>query len=278
MKERGRSGNFKRSLIVSQASRPLQLLPRKASKNRSLVSPGSNLSCFSDTLQAKLQEKIRVSEDAFESITSVDTDIGLVQTRIAEIEEQRARLDQDIREARYDEQIRDKAVTVRQREADRDRVTPELSALNRQADSRAQLAIKRGELQSRTSQIGASYVISRLDFEADIRSRSVSTQAVRFRELVGSDLEAESMEEKITLAVGRKDREVQEAESSASANERNLSKLQTSLNIAKATLKDKADELSRLEKAVRDGLKESDKTTVEAAIEDADLQLKFLRE
>ena len=86
------------------------------------------------------------------------------------------------------------------------------------------------------------------------------------------------MEEKIALAAGRKDREVQEAESSSSANERNLSKLQTSLNIAKTTLKDRKDELSRLEKAIRDGLKESDKSTVEEAIEDADLQLKFLRE
>lgn len=86
------------------------------------------------------------------------------------------------------------------------------------------------------------------------------------------------MEEKITSAAGKKDREVQDAETSASASERTLSKLQTSLNIAKITLKDKSDELSRLEKAVRDGLKESEKATVEEAIEDADLQLKFLRE
>ena len=86
------------------------------------------------------------------------------------------------------------------------------------------------------------------------------------------------MEEKITSAAGRKDREVQDAESSASASERNLSRLQTSLSITKTTLKDRSDELSRLEKAIRDGLKESDKATIEDAIEDADLQLKFLRE
>lgn len=106
----------------------------------------------------------------------------------------------------------------------------------------------------------------------------ISSHSVRFRELVGSELEAVSMEEQISLAIGRKDREVQEAESSASASDRNLSKLQTSLNIAKSTLKDRSDELSRLEKAIRDGLKESDKATVEEAIEDADMQLKFLRE
>jgi len=99
---------------------------------------------------------MRASEDTFESVNSVDADIGLVETRIAEIEEQRARLDQDIREAKYDEQIRGKTVMIRQREADRDRINAELSALNRQADSRAQLGIKQSGLQSKTSQIGAS--------------------------------------------------------------------------------------------------------------------------
>ena len=114
--------------------------------------------CFTLTTatQTKIQEKIRASEDAFESVTSVDADLGLVETRIAEIEEQRARLDQDIREAKYDEQIRDRAVAIRQREADRDRISSELSALNRQADSRAQLAIKKSESQAKTRQIGAS--------------------------------------------------------------------------------------------------------------------------
>ena len=107
-------------------------------------------------MQTRLQEKIRSSEDAFESVNSVEADIGLVETRIAEIEEQRARLEQDIREARYDEQIRDKSVSTRQREADRDRINSELSVLNRQADSRAQLSIKRGEIQMKTGQITAA--------------------------------------------------------------------------------------------------------------------------
>ena len=77
-------------------------------------------------------------------------DIGLVETRIAEIEEQRTRLDQDIREGRYDEQTREKAVAIRQREADRDRISSELSALTRQADSRAQLGIKRTDFENKS--------------------------------------------------------------------------------------------------------------------------------
>lgn len=43
----------------------------------------------------------------------------------------------------------------------------------------------------------------------------------------------------------KKDRELQEAEAAASASNRTLSQLQTSVNIAKQTLKSKRDELAR---------------------------------
>lgn len=70
----------------------------------------------------------------------------------------------------------------------------------------------------------------------------MSSHASRFKELVEADLDAETMEEKITFAVGKKDRELQEAEASASASNRTLSQLQTSINIAKQSLKKSQDE------------------------------------
>jgi hypothetical protein len=76
---------------------------------------------------------------------------------------------------------------------------------------------------------------------------------------VGSDPEPETMEEKITLALGyvlllgmalvlmnrRRERDTTEAETSSAAASRHHSQLQTSLNIAKQNLKSKKDELSR---------------------------------
>jgi DNA repair protein RAD50 len=86
------------------------------------------------------------------------------------------------------------------------------------------------------------------------------------------------MEEATASASTRRDREVQEAESSAAAAERNLSQLQTSYNIAKRSLKEKSDELSRLEKQLRDGLRDSGKDTVEDAIKEAETEIKIIRE
>ena len=87
----------------------------------------------------------------------------------------------------------------------------------------------------------------------------IASHAQRFKELVGADAEAETMEEKITLALGyvpfllrivlmnrRRERDTTEAETSSAAASRHHSQLQTSLNIAKQNLKSKKDELSRL--------------------------------
>jgi DNA repair protein RAD50 len=97
-----------------------------------------------------------VSEAAFDSVSSVDVEIELLEAKISEAKEQRERLEKDIRDAKYDQQLSEKALLIRQKEADREKMSEELSALNRQADSRAKLAIKKSELTSKTNQVSAS--------------------------------------------------------------------------------------------------------------------------
>ena len=108
--------------------------------------------------QAKLNDKIRHSEATFESVSSVDVEIEMLEQKIAEAEDQRTRLQNDIRDAKYDEQVREKTLAIRHKEAEKDKVQAELSALNRQADSRAQLSIKKSELTAKSNQIVASSV------------------------------------------------------------------------------------------------------------------------
>nr|XP_031864453.1 uncharacterized protein CI109_000367 [Kwoniella shandongensis]KAA5531525.1 hypothetical protein CI109_000367 [Kwoniella shandongensis] len=212
---------------------------------------------------AKLNDKTRLSESTFDSVSNVDVEIELLQDKITEAEKDKARLDSDLREAKYDEHIREKGLLIRQKEAERDKINSELSALNRQADSRAQLTIKRNELGSKSGQVDTN----------------VATHANRFKELVGADIDAESMEDKIISTISNKDRELQSAETAAAACNRNISQLQTSLNIAKQTLKSKKDELSRMEKAVRDGLAAADteKATIDEALEEAVEEVEFRR-
>ncbi|KAK4689016.1 DNA repair protein RAD50, partial [Tremellales sp. Uapishka_1] len=199
-----------------------------------------------------LNSRVRVAESNFDSVTSVDADISIVENQISDAQGQLDRLDQELSEARYDEQIRERSTTIRQKETDRDKINSELSALNRQADSRAQLSIKRNELQTKKASIEAT----------------VSSHSARFVELVGEELNANSMEEKVIMAAGRKDRELLDAETAASAFNRNLSQIQTSVNISKQSLKDKKFEVQRLEQEIRDALEGvEDASTIAEAIE-----------
>lgn len=149
-----------------------------------------------------MNEKIRHAESSFSSVSSVDAQVQLAENQIADLEEKRSKLEEDLREAKYDEQIREKSVAIRQKESDRDRANGELSALNRQADSRAQLTIKRNDLNSKNGQIAASCVSGRNPLAMTRADDRISSHSQRFKELVGTDLEAESMEEKVTLAAG----------------------------------------------------------------------------
>jgi DNA repair protein RAD50 len=80
----------------------------------------------------------------------------LLERKLADIAVAQERLELEIREAKYDELIREKITSIRQKEGEKDKIQSELSALNRQADSRAQLTIKRNELKSKQGQIEAS--------------------------------------------------------------------------------------------------------------------------
>lgn len=103
-----------------------------------------------------MNEKIRHTEASYDSVSSFDVEIELLENKIKEINDAQSRLAADIVEARYDEQIRDRAAAIRQKEGERDKVQAELSALNRQADSRAKLALRRDELKTKEGSVQAS--------------------------------------------------------------------------------------------------------------------------
>lgn len=95
-------------------------------------------------------------ESMFDSVSSVDADISVLANDIEASEQRRDRLDEEIRNANYDVQMRERGSAIRQKELEKDKINAELSALNRQADTRAQLSIKRSEVESKTAQVDAS--------------------------------------------------------------------------------------------------------------------------
>lgn len=146
------------SELDSLANVKTTAVANKASKQQQIVSCLGLVWADSkaDRRQTQTNDKIRVAEANFSSVSSVDASVKMVEGQITDLEDAKSRLEQEVREAKYDERLREKIVAIRQKETDRDRASSELSALNRQADSRAQLSIKRNEFTSKTSQVTAS--------------------------------------------------------------------------------------------------------------------------
>lgn len=145
------------SELDSLANVKTTAVANKASKQQQIVSFQYQSGWYqADSDQSQTNDKIRVAEANFSSVSSVDASVKMVERQITDLEDAKSRLEQEVREARYDERLREKVVAIRQKETDRDRANSELSALNRQADSRAQLSIKRNEFTSKTSQVSAS--------------------------------------------------------------------------------------------------------------------------
>ncbi|GMK53777.1 hypothetical protein CspeluHIS016_0103630 [Cutaneotrichosporon spelunceum] len=210
----------------------------------------------------QLQTRIRNMEQSFDSFSSVDADISVLENDVSSLETRREALEQEVQEAGYDEQLRERRSAVGQKEAAREKLNSELTALNRQADTRAQLSIKRSELESKNAQVEAS----------------VQNHSARFKELTDCDLQPKTMEEKVTQAASRKDRELQETESAAAAKERTLSQLQTSTNIAKQSLKARSDELTKLERAFSDVLQEAEQSSVDDGIKECETEIGILKD
>lgn len=98
-------------------------------------------------------------ERSFDSFSSVDADISVLENDVSSLETRRETLEQEVQEARYDEQLRERRSAVGEKEAMREKLNGELTALNRQADTRAQLSIKRSELESKNAQVEASWIL-----------------------------------------------------------------------------------------------------------------------
>ena len=111
---------------------------------------------FSFTLiffQAERQDKISKTEKTLESLQSLP---GTLRNLQSDIEDKNARLQKlkaTINSAKYDSRLADFAKKARELEDERERLNSELQGLSLQADSRARLELKRGEVKSKTMEI-----------------------------------------------------------------------------------------------------------------------------
>lgn len=162
-----------------------------------------------------------------------------LRTLRGDIEEKKLRLEKikgEIKSANFDERLSERAVKARTMEDKRDSLNTELRSLSLQADARARLDLKRGEMKSKKSEV----------------RNILETSNPKFRKLVGADVRAETMERELDRLSREKDQELSEAETELSSANKTLQSSETTLSQAKAQLRNKHKEIKELDRRIKE--------------------------
>ena len=106
-------------------------------------------SAIKQDIRNQIQRIDRRIEDLNDQINNARNSEGEVLTlkqAIQDCEQKRQKLSDEIREANTDTKIRERNRSIKEAESQRDQLHAELGGLNRQADTRAKLAIKRADV------------------------------------------------------------------------------------------------------------------------------------
>ena len=104
-------------------------------------------------IQAERQDKISKTERTLEDLQSLPATLRNLQSDIEDRKARLLKLKAAISTAKYDSRLADLAKKARELEDERERLNTELQGLSLQADSRARLELKRGEVKSKTMEI-----------------------------------------------------------------------------------------------------------------------------
>jgi len=111
------------------------------------------------SLQTERQDKISKAERTLEDLQSLPATLRNLQSDIEDRKGRLLKLKAAISSAKYESRLVNFAKKAREFEDERERFNTELQGLSLQADSRARLELKRGEVKSKTMEIQTTSVL-----------------------------------------------------------------------------------------------------------------------
>ncbi|KAF8231720.1 hypothetical protein L208DRAFT_43628 [Tricholoma matsutake] len=204
---------------------------------------------------AQRQSSIVEAERKVENQQSLTSQLKTLQ---GDIEEKRSRLTKvktDVGAAKYDALLADRTEKAKDLEERRDALNRDLRALSLQADARAKLDLKRGEVKSKNGEIRSILEITNVKLRKLAPERNVTV---------------ETIEREADRILDEKERESAELDNLATTANNALQMADTMLTNLKTQIKDKKEELRALERKLKDAF---DEDSLEAAIKEATREL-----
>ncbi|CAO1622307.1 unnamed protein product [Sympodiomycopsis kandeliae] len=201
----------------------------------------------------QLKEKMKLAEEDIDRLGVPDTDIVIARETVEENIKKVDRLRKEIETANFDSEIRKKDSEIKELDGRRDELTMDLNALNRHADYRAKLEMKKKDSEQKAKAIRA------------LLDRSSSS----FNKYIDHDPTEATFEKDVNRSASLKDQEVLEAERKEAEKNREVQHLESTVSISRSQLKEKKDQLEQLSQAVKTFLDTAGTEEKAASVQDA---------
>jgi DNA repair protein RAD50 len=194
------------------------------------------------------------------SITSLD--IETAEKEHADLVAQGEALMSAQAKANYDGKIREKNDEIRKMDEQREDITSELNTLNRQADFRAKLDMKRRSAEQKQTEANSLME----------RHRDALKKAT------GKDVNGEEAEQEVQEAVAAKEKTLETKERAEQESNKKLQHIESTLTFSRKQLKEKESQADAIDKEIRAVLDGEDFTQLDDAIADAERESKICRD
>lgn len=206
----------------------------------------------------QLKEKMKNAEEDIDRLGVPDTDIVIARDTVEENIKKVERLRKEMESANFDSEIRKKDSEIKELDGRRDELTMDLNALNRHADYRAKLDMKKKDSDQKGKAIRA------------LLDRSSAS----FKKHTGKEADETSFEREINRVASAKDHDVATAERKEADKNRDVQHLESAVSISRSQLKQKKEQADALAVEIKKYLEEEQAASVQEAIEEAERQLK----
>ncbi|KAJ4491459.1 hypothetical protein C8J55DRAFT_421658 [Lentinula edodes] len=233
-------------------------------RSRELTAAAEQLKADKSSLRQQIAERkgyIAKGERELENSQELS---GQLQVNTGDIEEKTRRLDKlkaDFKNANYDEKLSRNTEKKTVAESKRERLNQEFIMLNREAESRANLNLKRKDINTKN-----------IEIESNVDS--ANTKLVK---LIGKTASIESIESVIEKIAKKKMNALEIAELDANTASGDHRQAEASVAEKSATLKSKLKDLKDAERQMNSAFEEKE-MTLDEAIKDAFAQLNFAKE
>ncbi|KEP54869.1 DNA repair protein RAD50 [Rhizoctonia solani 123E] len=230
------------------------------SKKTELQTEENALKHEKETLKAQMQRnrnQISTAETSLDTLRLLETELKLATSAVVDARDRLSNAKAAAKESSFESQIAERTSALAAKTDERDRLQQKLADLQSQAETRAKLGLKRTDFSRKRAEIDTI----------------IGIHNERFKAMLGTDAEAETMERDVDQMLIAKDKEIAHLEADASTTSREMHSAESALTSCREQIRKKEAEFKTLDQRVKSGLADSEHATVSPAIKAAQDEL-----